>query len=145
VLVYGGFQNGAGKSKPGGNLQLDDLCPGNGVGQQFDSLIGRVDGLSAERVKTGDKDLHEGNLRVLFSAHGKTKHSAAGAADDVHKVGYIVLHEQNIIYLLAQVECTDKDQSDRNTAVPAAGQAGQHDEHKYNAGGTQQGGCASFV
>ena len=138
-------KNGAGKSKPGGNLQLDDLCPGNGVGQQFDSLIGRVDGLSAERVKTGDKDLHEGNLRVLFSAHGKTKHSAAGAADDVHKVGYIVLHEQNIIYLLAQVECTDKDQSDRNTAVPAAGQAGQHDEHKYNAGGTQQGGCASFV
>ena len=38
-----------------------------------------------------------------------------------------------------------KDQSDQNTAVPAAGQAGQHDEHKYNAGGTQQGGCASFV
>ena len=121
MLVYGGFQNGTGKSKPGGNLQLDDLCPGNGVGQQFDSLIGRVDGLSAERVKTGDKDLHEGNLRVLFSAHGKTKHSAAGAADDVHKVGYIVLHEQNIIYLLAQVERTDKDQSERNTAVPAAG------------------------
>ena len=61
------------------------------------------------------------------------------------KFGYIVLHEQNIIYLLAQVERTDKDQSDRNTAVPAAGQVGQHDEHKYNAGGTQQGGCASFV
>jgi hypothetical protein len=99
-ILPGGFQNGAGKRKPGGNLQFDDLCPGNGVGQQFDSLIGRVDGLSAERVKTGDKDLHEGNLRVLFSAHGKTKHSAAGAADDVHK---------------------------------------------YNAGGTQQGGCASFV
>ena len=58
----------------------------------------------------------------------------------MHKVGYIVLHEQNIIYLLSQVERTDKDQSDRNTAVPAAGQAGQHDEHKYNAGGTQQGG-----
>lgn len=36
------------------------------------------------------------------------------------KFGYIVLHEQNIIYLLAQVERTDKDQSDRNTAVPAA-------------------------
>ena len=33
------------------------------------------------------------------------------------KFGYIVLHEQNIIYLLAQVERTDKDQSDRNTAV----------------------------
>ena len=135
VLVYGGFQNGAGKSKPGGNLQFDDLCPGNGVGQQFDSLIGRVDGLSAERVKTGDKDLHEGNLRVLFSAHGKTKHSAAGAADDVHKVGYIVLHEQNIIYLLAQVERTDKDQSERNTAVPAAVaplQRGRDDKEKQH-------------
>ena len=75
-----------------------------------------------------------------FLRTANPKHSAAGAADDVHKGGYIVLHEQNIIYLLAQVERTDKDQSDRNTAVPAAGQAGQHDEHKYNAGGTQQGG-----
>ena len=33
VLAYGSFQNGTGKGKPGGNLQLDDLCPGNGVGQ----------------------------------------------------------------------------------------------------------------
>ena len=78
-------------------------------------------------------------LLLLFFAmplqgQAKVKGCAAQAADDVHKVGYIVLHEQNIIYLLAQVECTDKDQSDRNTAVPAAGQAGQHDEHKYNAG-----------
>ena len=115
----------------GGSQRLAD-------GLRLDSLTGRVDGLPAERVKTGDEDLHEGNLRVLFPAHGKTKHRAAGTADDVHKVGYIVLHEQNIIYLLAQVERTDKDQSDRNTAVPAAGQTGQHDEHKHDAGGAKQ-------
>lgn len=50
------------------------------------------------------------------------------------KLATLSCTNKNIIYLLAQVERTDKDQSDRNTAVPAAGQAGQHDEHKYNAG-----------
>ena len=47
----------------------------------------------------------------------------------------IVLHEQNIIYLLAQVERTDKDQSDRNTAVPAAVallQRGRDDKEKQH-------------
>ena len=72
----------------------------------------------------------------------QTKHHAAGAADGVHKVGYIVLHEQNIIYLLAQVERTDKDQSDRNTAV-----SGQVDSMMsiIQCRRHQQGGCASFV
>ena len=47
------------------------------------------------------------------------------------KFGYIVLHEQNIIYLLAQVERTDKDQSDRNTAV-ALLQRGRDDKEKQH-------------
>ena len=42
----------AAQGEHGGNFQLEDLRPADDVGEQLDGLVGRVDALSAEGIKT---------------------------------------------------------------------------------------------
>ena len=67
------------------------------------------------------------------------KACAADAADDVHKVGHVVVHKKDIIHLLTQVKRRHQQHGDRDAARKSR-QRCQHDEHKYDARSTQQCG-----
>ena len=58
---------------------------------------------------------------LLFFAHSKTKGGSTDAADNVHEVSYIILDKEDAVYLLAQVQHTDQDESNGDTAILAAG------------------------
>lgn len=61
----------------------------------------------------------------------------AQAAHDVHKVCHVIVHKDDIIHLLAEVQRRHQQHSDRDAAGKAC-QRGQHDEHEHDAGRTQQ-------
>lgn len=67
----------------------------------------------------------------------KTKGRAADAAYDVHKVCYIVPYKEDVIDLLAKIQCCHQKHRDGNAARKAC-QRRKHDQHKDNAGCTQQ-------
>lgn len=56
---------------------------------------------------------------------------AAQTAHDVHKVCYVIVDKDDIIYLLAEVQRRHQQHGDRNTAGKAR-QRGQHDEHEHD-------------
>lgn len=61
----------------------------------------------------------------------------AQTAHDVHKVCYVIVHKDDIIHLLAEVQCRHQQHGDRDSTGEAR-QRGQHDEHEHDAGCTQQ-------
>ena len=65
------------------------------------------------------------------------EHCAADAADDVHEVGHVVPHKDDVIDLLAQIERRHQQHGDGD-AAREAGQGCQHDEHEDNARRAQQ-------
>ena len=64
---------------------------------------------------------------------------AAGAADQVHEIGHIVLEEDGRVDLAAQIDDSHQNQCEGDGARPHPGQGGEHDEHEDDAAGPQQG------
>ena len=81
-----------------------------------------------------------GRLAAFLGAQGVevAEPRAADAAHDVHEVGDIVMHEDDIVHLLAQIQRGHQQHRDRD-AARKAGQRRQHDEHEHDAGSAQQG------
>lgn len=61
----------------------------------------------------------------------------AQTAHDVHKVCHVIVHKDDIIHLLAEIQRRHQQHGDRDAAGEAR-QRGQHDEHEHDAGRTQQ-------
>lgn len=66
-------------------------------------------------------------------AEGRT----AQTAHDVHKVCHVIVHKDDIIHLLAEIQRRYQQHGDRDAAGKAR-QRGEHDEHEHDAGRTQQ-------
>lgn len=62
---------------------------------------------------------------------------AAKAAHDVHEIGHIVVHKNDVIHLLAEVQRRHQQHGDRDAAGESR-QRRQHDEHEHDAGRAQQ-------
>ena len=104
-------------------------------------------------VKTGYQSVHRRSgipfvsiiLLFLFTAARRAamegtviaEGGAAQAAHDVHKVCHVIVHKDDIVHLLAKVQCRHQQHGDRDAAGKAR-QRGQHDEHEHDAGRTQQ-------
>ena len=61
----------------------------------------------------------------------------AQTAHDVHKVCHVIVHKDDIIHLLAEIQRRHQQHGDRDAAGEAR-QRGEHDEHEHDAGRTQQ-------
>ena len=66
-----------------------------------------------------------------------TEGGTAQTAHDVHKVCHVIVHKDDIVHLLAEVQRRHQQHGDRDAAGKAR-QRGQHDEHEHDAGRTQQ-------
>ena len=104
-------------------------------------------------VKTGYRSVHRRSgipfisiiLLFLFTAARRAavegaviaESGTAQAAYDVHKVCHVIVHKDDIVHLLAEVQRRYQQHGDRDTAGKAR-QRGQHDEHEHDAGCTQQ-------
>ena len=65
------------------------------------------------------------------------KGGTAQPAHDVHKVCHVVVHKDDIIHLLTEVQRRHQQHGDRDAAGKAC-QRGQHDEHEHDTGCAQQ-------
>ncbi len=66
------------------------------------------------------------------------KGCAAHTAHDVHEVRHIIVRKDDIIHLLAQIQCRHQQHGHRDAAGEAR-QRCQHDEHEHDARSPQQG------
>lgn len=87
---------------------------------------------AGEQIKSGTL-VAEVPLSVV-----KTKAGAAYTAYKMHEVGDVVPHKQDIVDLLPKVKPCHQQHGQGDAAVKSR-QGREHDQHKHDAGGPQQG------
>ena len=77
-------------------------------------------------------------VRFLFPAEQEAHGGADSAADDVGHLGDVVLDEQALVDLLAEIHNRDQDESHGDRMVFPDGDGGDQDKGEDDAAGTQQ-------
>ena len=124
--------------------KMEGLCPDK---FQFVALIiflSCINGI-LERPQTLRYPVFIYNFSLLSAATRRTavegtviaESGTAQAAHDVHKVCYIIVHKDDIVHLLAEVQRRHQQHGDRDAAGEAR-QRRKHDEHEHDAGRAQQ-------
>ena len=124
--------------------KMEGLCPDK---FQFVALIiflSCINGIP-ERLWTLRYPVFIYNFSLLSAAARRaamegtviTEGGTAQAAHDMHKVCHVIVHKDDIVHLLAEIQRRHQQHGDRDAAGEAR-QRGEHDKHEHDAGRTQQ-------
>ena len=124
--------------------KMEGLCPDK---FQFAALIislSRKNGIP-ERLQTFRYPVFIHNSSLLSTAARRAamegaviaEGGTAQTAHDVHKVCHVIVHKDDIVHLLTEVQRRHQQHGDRDAAGEAR-QRGEHDKHEHDAGRPQQ-------